>query len=116
MTHRHACAGVALALLTSFSALPAFAQDVPIEPGMPGTGIYGSPYADVSDEEIAKDVRLALRLEPYAGRQGIVVNVNDGVVTLSGVVESAVERYDAERAARQVNGVVAVKNELKVRR
>lgn len=102
--------------LAPWWACSALAQDVPIQPGMPDTGIYGPASANVSDEEIEKQVAIALRLEPYAEPKGIEVAVDEGVVTLSGIVESAVERYDAERAARQVNGVVAVKNELKVQR
>jgi hypothetical protein len=42
------------------------------------------------------------------------VDVTDGVVTLSGVVHNEAEAAEAERLAREVDGVTEVRNELKV--
>lgn len=42
------------------------------------------------------------------------VDVTDGVVTLSGVVHNEAEAAEAERLAREVEGVKDVKNDLKV--
>lgn len=53
---------------------------------------------------------LNRQLNPF----DIDVDVNDGVVTLRGSVESAVERDLAEELARGVDGVREVKNELRI--
>jgi osmotically-inducible protein OsmY len=41
--------------------------------------------------------------------------VKNGVVTLAGFVRSYLQKYDAERDAKRVNGVLAVANDLEVR-
>jgi osmotically-inducible protein OsmY len=43
------------------------------------------------------------------------VAVKDGVVTLTGFVRSYIEKYEAERDAKRVSGVVALANDLEVR-
>jgi len=43
------------------------------------------------------------------------VVVTDGVVTLTGWVDSYTKKWVAERAAHRVNGVVAVANDLEIR-
>ena len=45
----------------------------------------------------------------------IAVSVKDGTVTLTGFVRSYSQRYQAERAAKRVAGVVALANDLEVR-
>jgi osmotically-inducible protein OsmY len=45
-------------------------------------------------------------------RDRVTADVDDGVVTLHGVVERAYERANAEAVARQVPGVTRVKNEI----
>jgi len=60
-------------------------------------------------------VRAALRgaLGAMASRVGVVVR--DGIVTLTGVVDTAQEKLAAERVVQQVPGVHAVAEELQVR-
>src|ERR1700704_2940500 len=68
-----------------------------------------------ADEELQRDVRIELLWEPSVTATHIGVSVKDGVVTLTGHVPSYVESLGAERAAKRVNGVKAVANELDVK-
>lgn len=55
-----------------------------------------------------------LEWEPQVRSAEIGVSVKDGIVTLSGAVDSYSKRYHAERAAKRVAGVKAVVNDLEV--
>jgi osmotically-inducible protein OsmY len=68
-----------------------------------------------TDEELQRDVRVALLWEPSVTATYVGVSVKDGVVTLTGHVPSYVEKVAAERAAKRVDGVKAVANEIDVR-
>jgi osmotically-inducible protein OsmY len=67
-----------------------------------------------TDEELQRDVRVALLWEPSVTATYVGVSVKDGVVTLTGHVPSYVEKVAAERAAKRVDGVKAVANEIDV--
>src|SRR3954452_23169902 len=69
----------------------------------------------VSDAELQRDVLDELRWEPSLNEAHIGVSVRNGVVTLSGHVDSYVEKWSAEAAAKRVHGVRAIANELEVR-
>ncbi|HUZ73534.1 MAG TPA: BON domain-containing protein [Stellaceae bacterium] len=56
-----------------------------------------------------------LQFDPSIAAAHIGVSVRDGVVALSGHVDSFVEKAAAERAARRVKGVKAVAQEIEVR-
>jgi osmotically-inducible protein OsmY len=68
-----------------------------------------------SDDEIKKDVEAELRWNPDIDTTDIAVSVKDGVVTLTGFVPSYTQKFEAERAAKRVAGVLAVANDLEVR-
>jgi osmotically-inducible protein OsmY len=68
----------------------------------------------MDDRELQQRVMDELKFEPSLDPAHIGVSVNDGIVILSGHVSSYAERYAAERAAKRVNGVRAVVNELEV--
>jgi osmotically-inducible protein OsmY len=68
-----------------------------------------------TDRELQKDVMDALRWEPDINETNIGVAVKDGVVILSGYVDSYIEKVNAERAAARVDGVKAVVQEIKVK-
>ena len=61
-----------------------------------------------TDRDLQKDVMDELRWEPDINETNIGVAVKDGVVTLSGYVDSYIEKVNAERAAARVDGVKAV--------
>jgi osmotically-inducible protein OsmY len=67
------------------------------------------------DLHLRQRVMDALEFEPSVDAAHIGVSVEEGVVTLSGHVRSFVEKFAAERIARQVKGVCAVAQELEVR-
>ena len=67
-----------------------------------------------TDTQIQKDVIDELRWDPSIRENEIGVASKDGVVTLSGVVDSYAEKYAAERAAQRVSGVKAIAEDLAV--
>ena len=68
-----------------------------------------------TDAELQHDVMEELKWEPTIRAAEIGVGVTDGVVTLSGYVDSFYKKSAAERAAMRVFGVKAVAEELTVR-
>jgi osmotically-inducible protein OsmY len=68
-----------------------------------------------TDSELQKDVMTELEWEPSIKPAEIGVSVRDGVVMLSGYVDSYIKRWVAERVAARVFGVKGVSEELKVR-
>ena len=67
-----------------------------------------------SDSQLQRDVIEELRWDPSIGRLEIGVACSDGVVTLSGEVDSYSRKYTAARVAERVLGVKAVADELTV--
>jgi len=68
-----------------------------------------------TDTELQQDVMNELKWEPTVKAAEIGVGVTDGVVTLSGNVDSYYEKWAAERAAARVFGVKAVAEEIQVK-
>ena len=68
-----------------------------------------------STEALEHDVRVALAIDPVIEGQEIGVSVEDGVVTLTGNVESVREAVAAERAVKGVDGVRSIANDLHIK-
>jgi osmotically-inducible protein OsmY len=68
-----------------------------------------------TDQEIQTDVFAELRWELSAQAKDIGVAVKDGVVTLTGTVDTYLTKWKAEQAAHRVSGVLAVANDITVR-
>jgi osmotically-inducible protein OsmY len=68
-----------------------------------------------TDEDIQREVLDELRWEPRVRPNEIGVSVKDGVVTLTGWVDSYQKKWAAEEAAHRVRGVKAVANDIEVR-
>ena len=68
-----------------------------------------------TDEEIQRDVLSELKFEPRVQPNEIGVVVKDGVVALTGWVDSYAKKWAAEEAAHRVRGVLAVANDIEVR-
>jgi len=66
------------------------------------------------DSNLQRAVLAALNWEPSVVAAHIGVTAQDGVVTLSGHVDSFVQKHAAEDAARRVKGVRAVAGDLDV--
>jgi len=67
-----------------------------------------------SSTQLKQDVIAELNWDPSISANGIGVEVDDGIVTLSGHVNSFAEKWNAERAARRVMGVNAMAVEIEV--
>jgi osmotically-inducible protein OsmY len=67
-----------------------------------------------TDVEIQRDVLDELDWDPEVAVTDVGVEVDDGVVTLTGTVESFLKKWAAERAALRVDGVRAVVNHIQV--
>src|SRR5947209_18585735 len=68
-----------------------------------------------TDQDIQRNVLNELKWEPRVQPNEIGVIVKDGIVTLTGWVESYTKRWAAEDAAHRVKGVKAVANDIEVR-
>lgn len=68
-----------------------------------------------TDSEIQKDVIEEIKSEPLLMVSEIGVAVKNGVVTLSGLVDSYTKKLVAEKAAQRVQGVKAVAEDIEVR-
>ncbi|MFC4930162.1 BON domain-containing protein [Massilia sp. GCM10023247] len=68
-----------------------------------------------SDTAITTKVKASLFKEPELKSMAINVETEKGVVMLSGFVESKAEADKAVKAAREVDGVTSVKNNIKVK-
>ena len=66
------------------------------------------------DKSVQEDVIRELDWEPAVRSTEIGVGVKDGIVTLSGLVDSYASKRAAERAAERVRGVKAVSSQLEV--
>lgn len=69
----------------------------------------------MTDLELKKEVEAELNFEPSIDAAAIGLAVKDGIVTLTGHVDSYWAKIVAERAASRVAGVKAVANDLDVR-
>jgi osmotically-inducible protein OsmY len=68
-----------------------------------------------TDTQIQADLLAELKWEPRVTPNEIGVAVKDGVVTLTGWVDSYGKKWAAEDAAHRVRGVKAVANDIEVR-
>ena len=67
-----------------------------------------------TDIQIQQDVMAELKWEPKINAAHVGVEVKNGVVTLSGHVDSFAEKWNAEEAAKRVAGVKVLAVELDV--
>lgn len=84
-----------------------------------GAGQEEGPYrgkgpAKRTDEQIKSGVEEALTADSWLDASGIQVNVQNGIVTLSGTVDSRESKRRAEDFADQVSGVRDVQNNLQI--
>jgi osmotically-inducible protein OsmY len=67
------------------------------------------------DEQIQQDVLAELKWDARVQPNEVGVSVKDGIVTLTGWVDSFLKKWSAEEAALRVRGVKAVANDIEVR-
>jgi osmotically-inducible protein OsmY len=68
-----------------------------------------------SDFTLKEDVENELIWEPSVAETEVGVIVKDGVVTLTGCVDTLPQKWAAEKAALRVSGVKAVANDIEVK-
>jgi osmotically-inducible protein OsmY len=68
----------------------------------------------VSDDFLVDTIRAKLAADQVVKGGAIVVDAKDGNVTLSGTVEEDKQKNKAEKIAKKVSGVKAVKNDIKI--
>jgi osmotically-inducible protein OsmY len=67
-----------------------------------------------TDEQIQREVLEELKWDARVASTEVGVSVKEGVVTLTGWVDSADKKLAAERAAHRVRGVLAVAHDIEV--
>jgi osmotically-inducible protein OsmY len=75
----------------------------------------GSSLSWQTDGQLQDAVRRQLEWEPNVNAKDVALLVSDGVITLTGFVNSYGEKIAAEQAVKRVRGVRAVANDLHVR-
>jgi len=70
----------------------------------------------ISDDAINDKVRIGLASDIDVKGGGLQVDVKDGVVTLSGTVDSTVAKDKATHIAKKVKGVKKVVNNIEVKK
>ena len=65
--------------------------------------------------DLQQDVIDELQYEPSVEAAGIGVTAEDGIITLTGTVQSYAEKWSATQATERVSGVKAVVDEIKVK-
>jgi osmotically-inducible protein OsmY len=68
-----------------------------------------------TNEDLQKDVQEAIKWEPLLNAAEIGVIAKEGVVTLTGTVNSYAKKMEAEAAAKSVAGVKAVVEKIEVK-
>jgi osmotically-inducible protein OsmY len=68
-----------------------------------------------TNEELQRDVQNAIKWEPQLHAAEIGVTAKDGIVTLMGTVDAYYKKIEAENAAKNVDGVKAVVEEIEIR-
>lgn len=67
-----------------------------------------------TDLQIQKDVMDQLEWEPFLNASEIGVAVKNGIVTLSGQVDSFAKKLAAENAAKKISGVKAIAEDIQI--
>jgi hyperosmotically inducible protein len=91
-----------IALCCTFAAGAAFANDDSQQP--------------VTDTAITTKVKAELARDDNTKARNISVKTQNGIVRLSGKVDSAAEKQQAEQDASSIDGVVKIDNQLIVTR
>ena len=80
---------------------------------MPFEKVPGAPPRR-SDQDIRRDIESALFYDEIVRSYRVKIDVQDGLVTLSGQVDGEAEKLKAEEDARVIPGVREVRNNLVV--
>lgn len=76
--------------------------------------VWLSGVSEVSDTDITREVRNALRWSTYQFPESIYTDVSEGVVTLRGEVEWRYLKEAAENTIKHLKGIVGISNLIEV--
>jgi osmotically-inducible protein OsmY len=65
-----------------------------------------------SDQEVKRDVEQTLRLTPEIGAADLALAVRNGIIMLTGFARNELEKYEAERLAHRVAGVLGLATDI----
>jgi hypothetical protein len=68
----------------------------------------------VADEQLAQDVKTALRSDPIVDDNHVTITVKNGVVTMQGFVQDAWDLMALRRVAKKVPGVKKIVNDVEL--
>ena len=68
-----------------------------------------------SNEDLQRDVQNAIKWEPLLHAAEIGVTAIDGIVTLTGTVDSYAKKYEAEEATKKVSGLKALVEKIEIK-
>jgi len=77
--------------------------------------VAGKQPVVITDDTINDQVRLKITSDPDVKGGALEVEVKQGVVTISGAVDTPKAREKAEKLARKVKGVKSVVNQIVVK-
>jgi BON domain len=69
---------------------------------------------NVADEELAQEVKAALRSNPIVDDNHVTITVKNGVVTMDGFVQDAWDLMALRRVAKKVPGVKKIVNDVEL--
>jgi hypothetical protein len=104
-------------LAFAYWAIPASADeaDAPAATPLEPIVVTATKHAaTAADEELTRNVAMALRSDPFFYDEHVTVSVTDGVVTLQGVVFDDWDLRIAMRISNRVAGVKSVSDELEI--
>lgn len=78
--------------------------------------LFAADKTPVSDDAIYDNVRRRLASDQVVKGGGLKVDVKDGAVTLSGMVDQEKQKDRATKLTKKVSGVKSVNNQLQVGR
>jgi|SRR4030095_19309 len=74
----------------------------------------GNPDNSRNDAVILQEIKKRLEEDPHLDENGIIIEVNGGLVFLKGKVDTEEEKYLAQKIAASVPGVSKVENHLHI--
>lgn len=77
-------------------------------------GVGAACKSGPDDSTITESVRIKMEADATVPASRVAVDTKDGIVTISGTVDSDAEKARAESIARATNGVKSVTNNLRV--
>jgi hyperosmotically inducible protein len=78
-------------------------------------GVCMAADKPITDDAVYNQVRIKLADDPVVKGGGLVVDVKQGVVTLSGTVELQGQKDKAAKVAKKVKGVKEVINHIELK-